>query len=435
TYVDLMDSSGGTGGDTPFTPVANALNATVAVNAQNDHPTLIASPTPNVQFAAVDEDAGQTGEYSLTSTTVLGMLTSDTGGANIETLFAPGAQYGIAVTGVNVSTLSDGVTPGGTWKFSLDGTTWTAINPATTTSSAALLLAGGDLVEFVPNPGFNTVDDAKPSLTFIAWDMTFDHIGWTPTSAGRYANEQPGNTVDLTTGTGDDTPFGAIGNAVTATVGVNPQNDSPSFPNPSVAVTFPSILEGTPDASNGGSTVLSMITSDTGGSNIETLDLATPGSGNHGIAIIGATQTNHGTWEYQISGTGTWTPFPTVSSSNALLLDGNDLVRFSPNQYFNSTAPNQLILGGAPTLSFIAWDESFDHVGWTSPTSVGRYAGDVRGGAVNLNNQSGEPGTGDDTPFSALATPASASLTVTAVDNAPVVNLISGSISTPEIVT
>ncbi|MGH7137102.1 MAG: hypothetical protein ACREHD_15280, partial [Pirellulales bacterium] len=61
----------------------------------------------------------------------------------------------------------------GTWKYSLDGgTTWTAIGAVS--GSNALLLDGSDEVAFEPNPGVNTATIAKPTLTFVGWDETFD---------------------------------------------------------------------------------------------------------------------------------------------------------------------------------------------------------------------------------------------------------------------
>ena len=47
------------------------------------------------------------------------------------------------------------------------------------------------------------------------------------------------------------------------------------------------------------------------------------------------TQTANGTWQYQVAGSGTWVNFGvagTMLPTNALLLDGNDLVRFVPNR-------------------------------------------------------------------------------------------------------
>ena len=71
-----------------------------------------------------------------------------------------------------------------------------------------------------------------------------------------------------------------------------------------------------------------------------------------GVAVVGVAGTASGTWEYSTDGT-TWTSFGTAkttfgvpSSSNALLLSANDLIRFMPNAGFVGTV----------TLQAFAWD-------------------------------------------------------------------------------
>ncbi|WP_254175165.1 beta strand repeat-containing protein [Planktothrix pseudagardhii] len=102
------------------------------------------------------------------------------------------------------------------------------------------------------------------------------------------------------------------------------------------------------------------------------------------IAITAAD--NNGTWQYSTNGT-TWTNFPTVSNSNALLLDAGNKVRFQPTAHYNGTITT--------ALTFRAWDKSTGTVGSTADTSI----------------------NGGTTAFSVNT--ATASITVTAVNDAP----------------
>ena len=89
---------------------------------------------------------------------------------------------------------------------------------------------------------------------------------------------------------------------------------------------------------NNGNTVSSLISGHT-----------TPASG-LGIAITAANTGSgslNGTWWYKVPA-GSWTQFPTnLTSSNALLLDGADSVRFVPNE-----------ATGTASLTFLAWNEA-----------------------------------------------------------------------------
>ncbi|CAH2572323.1 Dentin sialophosphoprotein [Planktothrix rubescens] len=103
------------------------------------------------------------------------------------------------------------------------------------------------------------------------------------------------------------------------------------------------------------------------------------------IAITAAD--NNGTWQYSTNNGTTWTNFPSVSDSNALLLDAGNKVRFQPNTNYNGTITN--------ALTFRAWDKSTDTAGSTADTSI--YGGT--------------------TAFSSNT--ATASIVVTAVNDAP----------------
>ncbi|MFO7032484.1 hypothetical protein B9T07_21795, partial [Limnospira fusiformis CCALA 023] len=66
-----------------------------------------------------------------------------------------------------------------------------------------------------------------------------------------------------------------------------------------------------------------------------------------GQAIYEADSSN-GTWQYSTDGGATWVDFPTVSETNALLLDSSSQVRFVPNPDYR----------GEATYNFRAWDQS-----------------------------------------------------------------------------
>ncbi|WP_193372586.1 FG-GAP-like repeat-containing protein, partial [Planktothrix prolifica] len=103
------------------------------------------------------------------------------------------------------------------------------------------------------------------------------------------------------------------------------------------------------------------------------------------IAITAAD--NNGTWQYSTDNGTTWTNFPSVSDSNALLLDAGNKVRFQPNTNYNGTITN--------ALTFRAWDKSTGTAGSTADTST----------------------NGGTTAFSSNT--ATASIVVTAVNDAP----------------
>ncbi|WP_043938749.1 Ig-like domain-containing protein, partial [Planktothrix prolifica] len=103
------------------------------------------------------------------------------------------------------------------------------------------------------------------------------------------------------------------------------------------------------------------------------------------IAITAAD--NNGTWQYSTNNGTTWTNFPSVSDSNALLLDAGNKVRFQPNTNYNGTITN--------ALTFRAWDKSTGTAGSTADTST----------------------NGGTTAFSSNT--ATASIVVTAVNDAP----------------
>jgi hypothetical protein len=94
-----------------------------------------------------------------------------------------------------------------------------------------------------------------------------------------------------------------------------------------------------------------------------------------GVAIDGVTHSGpgsgSGTWEYSIDAGNSWNPFPSVSSTNALLLRGDDMVRYVGDGHDGETA----------SFTYHAWDQT--------GTTYGK-----QGQAADIST------TGDATPYS-----------------------------------
>ena len=178
---------------------------------------------------------------------------------------------------------------------------------------------------------------------------------------------------------------GNLANAMTTqTVQVN---DAPVLA--PISPTLTTITEHqTTNVTNPGQTVSSFV-----GASISDVDAGAV----NGIAITGLTSTN-GTWQYSIDGGATWTAIGAVSNSTALLLDASDRIRFLPDG--NN--------GGTDTITYRAWDETAATHGTTADTST-------NGGTTAFS-------TATDT----------AHLTVISVNDAPVLDARSGSLSYTE---
>ncbi len=120
-----------------------------------------------------------------------------------------------------------------------------------------------------------------------------------------------------------------------------------------------------------------------------------------GIAVTAVDNTN-GTWEYSTNGGGVWNAFgnPGGGSSRLLAADANTYVRFVPTTNFNGTVSSG--------ITFRAWDQTSGSAGGTANTNT-------NGGA---------------TAFSGAT--ASSSITVTAVNDAPVLAGAGGTLATTE---
>jgi len=168
----------------------------------------------SVPLAAVAEDAGAPANGTAVGTLVSALIDLPGGGGNNNVTDADtGAVTGIALTATN--------TANGTWWYSLDnGASWSLVGAVS--NSAALLLKAdaGTRLYFQAAANFNgSVADA---ITYRAWDQT---------------SGSAGNKVDTASG-GGTTAFSTA--TATSGITVTPVNDAPTFTSAATA----SVAEG-----------------------------------------------------------------------------------------------------------------------------------------------------------------------------------------------
>jgi hypothetical protein len=259
---------------------------------------------------------------------------------------------GIAIVGATGSA-------GGAWQYSRDGVQWAALGNVS--AGGALLLAGSDLVRFVPNAGFV----GAVALQVRVWDGTTGSAG---------------STVDLSGpgAIGGSTAFSSA--TLTATGLVNALNVAPTWS--ASTLTLPAVLPGSAPA---GMTVATLF-----GGLFHDLD------GNPaGIAVTSQTATaRQGHWQYSTDGM-TWTNLDGASTSNAVLLAGTDLLRFLPAATFT-----------AASLQALAWDGTQGQPGGTMNLSARNASGDTTAfssAALTVQTTAAAPGPSWTATSAALA--------------------------------
>lgn len=225
------------------------------------------------------------------------------------------SKQGIAINGLSG-------TANGAWEFTVnDGTNWTPIG--TTGNTSALLLASdpNTRVRFVPDPGFL----GQVKLSFVAWDQTTGSNGGTANVSSR----------------GSQTSFSIQYELATLDV----TNAAPVL-TPSNSSFFDAISNAISEIDNLGNSIIDLISRLGPSGIIHDID---PGALT-GIAVVGMSDTSHGTWEYSIDAGTSWSALGATGSTNARLLssDGNSRIRYRPNASFV----------GMPKIAFVAWDQT-----------------------------------------------------------------------------
>ncbi len=286
--------------------------------------------------------------------------------------------------------------------FSLNRTPDAINNSYTTTENA---VRTGNVITDNTGNGADT-DPESDTLTVTAVNGVNANVGQTITLAsgatlvvnanGSYTYN-PGTVFDnLAVGSSVNETFtytirdvnGGTDTA-TATITVQGENDAPMLDNTG-NMSLTTITE--EQTNNAGQTVASIIAS-AGGDRITDVD----NSAVEGIAITSTTNGN-GTWQYSTDNGVTWSNVGAVANNSALLLRSTDLVRFIPNGQ-NATTGD---------ITFRAWDQT--------------------------GSTSGQQGTKVDTTSNGSLTPFSsatevASITVTAVNDAPTVSQVTGAVA------
>ncbi len=283
-----------TGGASGFNTMLLTVSCLV-----NDAPTLGAATGPTLPTAIEGVPSTVT-----VSTLIKGAQVSDADAKALQ---------GIAIVGVG----GTGQWPGN-WQYSLNGVSWTNL-PIGSEASAFLLPSTASL-RFVAKVQADNATSINPAtLTYRAWDQTAGTAG----------------KASAVTATGGATSISST--EVTANVPVNFVNHAPTW-----VGTGASLPAEQPGITPAGSTVANAFGAyfnDADGNSV-------------GVAVVSATGTTSGTWEFSTDGT-SWTSFGTakttfgvLSTSNAILLSASDRIRFVPNAGFAGTA----------TLQAYAWD-------------------------------------------------------------------------------
>ena len=264
----------------------------------NTAPVLDVGPTPAFQLV-LEDDKKPLGDTVLS---LLGQAVTDPD---------PSALLGIAVTGLTGAA-------NGTWQYSLNnGKKWVAVGIVS--DSSALLLRDTDKLRFLPGKDFV----GTATVTYKAWDRTRG-------TAGARADARTA---------GGTTPFSTA--AETAAVAVTQVNDAPVLntkPNPQLTPVLPT------ETDPAGDLVSRLIGTS-----------ATDVDGNP-IGISVTAFSGQGTWQFQETGTSTWTDITFAPQ----FLDPTDRIRFLPTAGASGTAK----------LSYKAWDGTLTSVATESVSLV-----------------------------------------------------------------
>ena len=343
---------------------------TVTVTPVNDAPSL-ANTTFNLTSILEDETNSFGDDVASLLLGVTDVDSSD-------------AIFGIAVV------LAD--EENGEWQFSTnEGFDWTAMSDVCPYNATVLSSdpVGANRIRFVPFQDFNGV----ANFSFIAWDLT--------------SGEESG-TLEVDTTIGDPTTGAFSSSFTTATVNVEPVNDSPVI---TQGASLIPILEDVPENEN-----IGMLVSDI----VRNVYFDVDEDSQIGIGVV-EVDLRFGTWEWKCQESEPWNIFigdiifgiivpANPLPERATLLNATCRIRFLPNENFNSlqdTTGSPRPLSDLPFIRYIGWDNT-----GTTEGRSGQYGVDT---TSNEDSQTNE--------FSDLALKAVAG--VVSVNDAPVLRITS----------
>ena len=295
TYRAWDTTSGTSGSKVDTTP----NGGTTAFSTATDTASLAVNTAPVLTAAA--PSLGSTDEDTAKTVALSTFINNGTGTTAVADADTNAVKGGIALTGLTGS---------GTWAYSTDGSTFTAVG--TVSASSAFLVPAGATLRYTPG-GSN---GETATITYRAWDAT---------------SGASGSKVDTATN-GGATPFSTA--ADTASLTVTSVNDAP-------VLTAASPSLGSTALSTAKTIALStFINNGTGTTGVTDVDT---GAVRGGIALTAVT--GGGTWAYSTDGS-TYTSVATVSATSALLLPSTAALRYTPTGTSAETA----------TITYRAWD-------------------------------------------------------------------------------
>jgi hypothetical protein len=302
TYRAWDTTTGANGGRADLS-ATSATGDTTAFSTDTDTASLtVTNVSDTVVLTPASPDLGSTSNTTPKTINLTGTFINN--GSNATTI--TGSNSGGAVGGIAVT----GITGGGTWAYTTDGTTYQNITSASMAS--ALLLNKNASLRYTPD----SQNSEKPTVTYLAWDTT---------------SGSNGGRADLSaaSATGGTTAYST--NSDTATLAVNTA--------PELTVAHPT-LEGTNENTTKTINVRDFINN---GSGTTTISDANDNDALGGIGVISVT--GNGTWAYSLDGTA-WQDIGTVSNSAVLLLSKDAMLRYTPKGESAETAG----------ISYRAWD-------------------------------------------------------------------------------
>ncbi|MGE4292628.1 MAG: cadherin-like domain-containing protein [Desulfovibrio sp.] len=357
TTVDI--SAGGTGGITAFSDATETLTATVT--AVNDAPVITDMDAAHVAYTE-GTGLGVAGTpVVLDADATISDYDLDNGEDNYDGATITVQRQGTAQTKDLYDVSTDGTISKSGSDLVIGGVTVGSITTQ----------AGGVLkITFNANTTGDAVDAVLQNITFAS---TADDLSGTITVQTTFND---GNAAVNVAAQGSGGALTATG---TVTIDVTPTNDAPIV-NSATGDTLTAINE---DCGTAGSTPTSVadIVGGTSATDPDSVPVA-------GIVITSVDDTN-GTWQYSTDGGTNWSDVDTTGSGPLhLSTAATNLIRFVPDANFNGTS----------TFAYSAWDT-------TGAAANGEHA--VMGA------------TGEGTPYSAAT--ATATITVNAVNDAPVI--------------